>query len=160
MLIRRAESTDIPDILRLLVQVCNVHQNIRPDIFRRDGVKYTESDLSTLLQDGNRPVWCALEDGKFLGYCFCQWVQYRGSSVSNDRRELYIDDLCVEETARGMGVATALYRHVTHAARAGGAGFITLNVWTGNEGAQRFYEKMGLRPRKTTLEMALEDATC
>ena len=45
MLIRRAEISDIPDILRLLVQVCNVHQDIRPDIFKRNGVKYTESDL-------------------------------------------------------------------------------------------------------------------
>ena len=39
MLIRRAEIADIPHILRLLRQVCNVHQDIRPEIFRRDGVK-------------------------------------------------------------------------------------------------------------------------
>ena len=41
MLIRRAETADIPDIMRLLVQVCDVHAEIRPDIFRRGGVKYT-----------------------------------------------------------------------------------------------------------------------
>ena len=68
MLIRRAEISDIPDILRLLVQVCNVHQDIRPDIFKRDGVKYTESDLRELLTDESRPVWCAVEDEHFLGY--------------------------------------------------------------------------------------------
>ena len=49
MLIRRAEISDIPDILRLLTQVCNVHQEIRPDIFKRDGVKYTATDLTALL---------------------------------------------------------------------------------------------------------------
>ena len=49
-----------------------------------------------------------------------------------DRRELYIDDLCVDEAARGGGVATALFRHVTAAAKAEGANFITLNVWEGN----------------------------
>ena len=57
MLIRKAETADIPDLLRLLVQVCNVHQDIRPDIFKRDGVKYTESDLTELLADDTRPVW-------------------------------------------------------------------------------------------------------
>ena len=159
MLIRRAEISDIPDLLRLLVQVCNVHQDIRPDIFKRDGVKYTESDLTALLQDESRPVWCALEEGDFLGYCFCQWKECRDSSVSTDRKELYIDDLCVDETARGKGVATALFRFVTETAKAEGTDFITLNVWHGNS-AQKFYEKMGMKPRKTTLELGLEDATC
>ena len=157
MLIRRAEISDIPDILRLLVQVCNVHQAIRPEIFKRDGVKYTESDLCELLQDETRPVWCAVDGERFLGYCFCQWQEYHDSSVSTDRRELYIDDLCVDEAARGRGVATALFRHVTEAARASGTDFITLNVWRGNDSALRFYEKMGMTPRKTTLELRLED---
>ena len=156
MLIRRAEIADIPDILRLLVQVCNVHQDIRPDIFKRDGVKYTESDLMELLADESRPVWCAVEDGQFLGYCFCQWVQYRGSSVSTDRKELYIDDLCVDEAARGKGVATALFRYVTEIAKSEGANFITLNVWQGNS-ALEFYEKMGMKPRKTVMDLPLED---
>ena len=156
MLIRRAELSDISHILRLLVQVCNIHQDIRPDIFKRDGVKYTESDLRELLTDESRPVWCAVEDGAFLGYCFCQWKEYRNSSVSTDRKELYIDDLCVDETARGKGVATELFRYVTAVAKAEGTNFITLNVWEGNS-ARNFYDKMGMKPRKTTLELPLED---
>lgn len=157
MRIRRATVSDIPDISRLLVQVCNVHQAIRPDIFRRDGVKYTQSDLTALLADESRPVWCAVEDDRFLGYCFCQWREYRDSTVSTDRQELYIDDLCVDESARGTGVATALFRHVQEYARSMGCAFLTLNVWCGNDGAMRFYEKVGLRPRNITMEMPLED---
>lgn len=160
MLIRRAEITDIPDILRLLVQVCNVHQEIRPDIFRRDGVKYTEADLQELLRDESRPVWCALEDGRFLGYCFCQWQEYHDSSVSTDRKELCIDDLCVDESARGRGVATALFHHVRHWAKAEGADQITLNVWCGNDSAMRFYEKMGMKPRKIFMDLPLEETLC
>ena len=160
MLIRRADTHDIPDILRLLVQVCNVHQAIRPDIFKRDGVKYTESDLTELLTDEGRPVWCAVEADRFLGYCFCQWEETPDGSVGFSRKELYIDDLCVDEAARGRGVATALFRHVTAVAKAEGADFITLNVWQGNENALRFYEKMGMKPRKTTLDLPLEDTLC
>ena len=119
-------------------------------------MKYTESDLTELLCDEARPVWCALEDEHFLGYCFCQWKEYRDSSVSTDRKELYIDDLCVDETARGNGVATVLFRHVTAVAKAAGAKFITLNVWEGNS-ARNFYDKMGMKPRKTTLDLPLED---
>lgn len=156
MLIRRANTDDIPDILRLLVQVCNVHQDIRPDIFKRDGVKYTASDLRELLADEARPVWCAIEDGTFLGYCFCQWKDSPDGSVGFARKELYIDDLCVDEAARGKGVATALSRHVTEAAKAEGTDFITLNVWQGNS-ALEFYKKMGMKPRKIFMDLPLED---
>lgn len=156
MLIRRAEISDIPDILRLLIQVCNVHQEIRPDIFKRDGVKYTASDLTALLADESRPVWCALEDGSFLGYCFCQWKETPDGSAVFPRKELYIDDLFVDEKARGKGVATALFRFVTNTAKAAGVDFVTLNVWQGNSALQ-FYEKMGMKPRKIVMDLPLED---
>lgn len=156
MLIRRAEISDIPDILRLLIQVCNVHQEIRPDIFKRDGVKYTASDLTALLADESRPVWCAVEDGSFLGYCFCQWKETPDGSAVFPRKELYIDDLCVDEKARGKGVATALFRFVTNTAKAAGVDFVTLNVWQGNSALQ-FYEKMGMKPRKIVMDLPLED---
>lgn len=156
MLIRRAEISDIPHILRLLRQVCNVHQDIRPDIFKRDGVKYTESDLRELLADDARPVWCAAEDDSFLGYCFCQWEEYPEAAVGFARKELYIDDLCVDENARGGGVATALFRFVTDLAKQEGADFVTLNVWQGNS-ALKFYEKMGMKPRKVFMDLPLED---
>lgn len=156
MLIRRAEISDIPDLLRLLVQVCDVHAEIRPDIFKRGGVKYTESDLTEILSDESRPIWCALEDGKFLGYCFCQWKETPDRSVGFARKELYIDDLCVDASARGKGVATALFDFVTKTAKAEGANFITLNVWQGNS-ALNFYEKMGMKPRKVFMDLPLED---
>ena len=159
MLIRRAEIADIPDILRLLGQVCDIHAEIRPDIFKQGGVKYTEAELPRILADEGSPIWCAIEEGAFLGYCFCQWKEYRDSSVSTDRKELYIDDLCVDEGARGKGVATALFRFVTETAKAEGADFITLNVWQGNS-AVNFYEKMGMKPRKTILELGLEETLC
>ena len=159
MLIRRAEITDIPDILRLLRQVCNVHQDIRPDIFKRDGVKYTASDLHELLADDTRPVRCAVEDGQFLGYCFCQWESIPEAAVGFARKELYIDDLSVDEAARGKGVATALFHFVTDTAKAARATFITLNVWQGNSALQ-FYEKMGMKPRKVFMDLPLEDTKC
>ena len=159
MEIRRAIISDIPDLTRLLVQVCNTHQDIRPDIFKRDGVKYTPRELEALLSDDDRPVYCAVENGTFLGYCFCQWQKFRNSSVMTDRKELYIDDLCVDESARGKGVATKLFRYVSDTAKAMGADFITLNVWQGNS-ALNFYEKMGMKPRKIVMDLPLEDNEC
>ena len=153
--IRRAEQADIPGLIRLLYQVGQVHHEIRPDIFRSGAIKYTQADLEALVSDESRPIFAAVEGERLLGYCFCQLEIYAGSTVLTDRTELYIDDLCVEESCRGQGVAKALYRHVLDYAKGLGCAFVTLNVWQGNDGAMKFYEKMGLTPRKTYLEVKL-----
>lgn len=155
MEIRRGLEADIPGMIALLHQVGGVHHEIRPDIFRDGALKYDENALKSLLSDKNRPIFVAVEEGAVLGYCFCVIKDYRGSGVQTDRVEVYIDDLCVDESRRGQGVATALFRHVTQWAQGLGCAFISLNVWRGNDSAMAFYEKMGLTPRHIMLEMKL-----
>ena len=55
--ISRATKEDIPDILRLLRQVLEVHHNGRPDIFKTGATKYTESELEELLMDAKSLFW-------------------------------------------------------------------------------------------------------
>ena len=132
-----------------------VHHDIRPDIFRAGAIKYTEEDLEALLADENRPVFVAVEGETVLGYCFCVIEDCRGTTVLTDRVEIYIDDLCVEEACRGRGIAKTLYYHVCAWAKELGCAFVTLNVWCGNDGAMKFYEKMGMTPRKIFMEVKL-----
>ena len=155
MVIREAVQGDIPELIRLLHQVGDIHHQLRPDIFPAGTLKYNEFDLSMLLED--RPVFVAMEDDRCLGYCFCILPYHRASRCSVERQELYIDDLCVDESVRGRGVATALYRHACDYARSKGCAFVTLSVWQGNDTAMAFYEKMGMRPRTISMEMPLED---
>ena len=157
MNIVKAEACHIPGMLNLLGQVGQVHHEIRPDIFRDGALKYDETALKALLLEENKPIFVALESDRVLGYCFCVLKDYRGSGVQTDRVELYIDDLCVEETVRGQGIATGLYRYVKDFAKELGCSHIALNVWCGNVGAQRFYEKMGLMPRHIMMEQKLEE---
>ncbi|MBQ7231555.1 MAG: GNAT family N-acetyltransferase [Oscillospiraceae bacterium] len=155
MLIRNAEVRDIPGMIELLKQVGEVHHVIRPDIFRSGALKYNETDLEAILADPTRPIFVAVEGGFVAGYCFCVHKLSQGDSVLMDSRELYIDDLCVDEGCRGQGVAKALYAHTLEYAKKSGCDAITLNVWNGNDTALRFYEKAGFTPRKTIMEVKL-----
>ena len=155
MNIRKAEIRDIPGMIELLKQVGQVHHEIRPDIFRAGAQKYDEAALAEILADPKRPIFVAVVDGAVAGYCFCMVKCFDNAAVSAPHTEIYIDDLCVDENCRGQGIATALYRHTTDYARQLGCGFVTLNVWCGNEGAMEFYNKMGLTPRSITMETKL-----
>ena len=155
MEIRFAQEKDIGGILCLLRQVGQVHHEIRPDLFRPGAIKYTEGELEAILADESRPIFVGTEEDKVLGYCFCQIRQYRNSTVLTDRKELYIDDLCVDETVRGQHVGRQLYEHTCAWAKEIGCNFLTLNVWCGNDSAMAFYEKRGLTPRSITMETEL-----
>lgn len=153
--IRRAKQEDIPELNRLLHQVLMVHHEGRPDLFKPDCTKYTDEELSVLLEEEKRPVFAAFADGKMCGYAFCVVEEYRNDNIHTDRRTLYIDDICVDETARGQHVGTELYRYCVNYARELGCYNVTLNVWTCNPGAEAFYRAMGMQPYKTGMETIL-----
>lgn len=155
MVIRSAEQNDIPVLLKLLKQVCNVHHVGRPDLFQKDGSKYTHSQLSALLHQQEKPVFVAQEDEAVLGYAFCVLQNTQNSTALMPVKTLYIDDLCVDENARGKQIGKLLYEHVCAFAKQTGCYNITLNVWASNESALRFYEKCGLKPQKYGLEHLL-----
>ena len=156
MEIRLATKNEIPGMINLLQQVGEVHHQIRPDLFRAGAQKYSEADLEDLLKDPNRPIFCALEEGNLLGYCFCIIEEVTGNPVLCDTKTCYIDDLCVDENCRGQGFATKLYDHVCSYAKSIGCSSITLNVWCGNDSAMKFYESRGMKPRKIYMEASLE----
>lgn len=156
MQIRDAAPKDAKQILNLLRQVLELHAAIRPDLFVSGTTKYTEAELHAIFRDPARRTWVAAEEnGDVLGYVFCEIRDHTDTNNMVPHTELYIDDLCVDSGARGRQIGRHLFRHVQQAAAQMGCYEITLNVWTGNDGARAFYEKMGMRPQATHMELIL-----
>ena len=156
MKIRRAETCDMPRIDELLMQVELVHHKARPDLFKNGGRKYTDEELAAIIADDKRPILVAVDDNnRLLGYAFCMFQQYLNNTIMTDIKTLYIDDLCVDEACRGQHIGRALYEAVLAYAREHGCYNVTLNVWSGNDNAQRFYESCGLKPQKIGMEVIL-----
>lgn len=153
-MIRKADKSDIKRIIELLHQVNMVHHVIRPDLFKPNTTKYNEQELELLLNDVSKPVF-VLDDGEVQGYAFCQVTEVKDNQLLEDIKTLYIDDICVDEKARGKHVGKALYEYVRDYAQSIGCNNITLNVWEGNEPALRFYQSMGMQVQKTTMEILL-----
>lgn len=151
-MIRKAKKEDIKRIIELLHQVDMVHHVLRPDLFKPNTTKYNEQELKTMLSDDSKPIF-VFDDGMVLGYAFCQISEVRNDQLLEDIKTLYIDDICVDEKARGKHVGKALYEHVRDYAKSIDCNHITLNVWEGNEPALHFYRSMGMQVQKTTMEI-------
>lgn len=156
MYIRRAKETDMLGLNSLLRQVLMVHHNGRPDIFKANAKKYTDAQLAELIQDDKKPIFvCVDETETVLGYAFCVWQQHVDNEILTDIKTLYIDDLCVDEAKRGQHIGKKLYEHVLAYAKENNFYNVTLNVWSLNEGAMKFYEACGLVPQKIGMETIL-----
>ena len=153
-MIRKANKNDIGRIIELLHQVDMVHHAIRPDLFKSNTTKYNEQELEALLEDDNKPVF-VFDNGEVLGHAFCVITEVKDDKLLQDIKTLYIDDICVDEKARGKHVGKALYEHVRDYAKSIGCNNITLNVWEGNGPALSFYKNMGMKVQKTTMEIRL-----
>ena len=153
-MIRKASNKDIQRIIELLHQVNMVHHVIRPDLFKPHTTKYNEQELEAMFKDDSKPVF-VYDDGDVLGYAFCQTTEVKDNLLLEDNKTLYIDDICVDEKARGKHVGKALYEYVRDYAKSIGCHNITLNVWEGNNPAISFYKNMGMQVQKTTMEVIL-----
>ena len=156
MNIRRASENDIPRLIELLEQVLQIHADIRPDIFIPGTTKYTNEELSQMIKDDTRPIYVAAdENDNCLGYAFCQLREQPFSNNMVPFKSLFIDDLCVDQQARGQHIGESLFEYVKSEAKFMGCYEVTLNVWTGNTSAERFYEKMGMKTKERQMEYIL-----
>ena len=161
IVIRHAEKKDIPSVLALLENICELHCEGRPDIFK-PGTKYSAEELEKIFADPNTPVFVADCGGEIVGYLFAIIKRPKNNPVLRDIITLYIDDLCVAPSTRGQGVGKMLFSAAKDLAREIGAYNIDLNVWDFNKNAIKFYESLGMKPSRQIMELILNspDGDC
>ena len=154
-MIRKAKEKDISRICDLLSQVDLVHHKGRPDLFKI-GNKYSNDEILNILDNENTPILVFTDpNDEVIGYCFCVIQQHIDNPILTDIKTLYIDDLCIDEKHRGKHIGKELYNAAVKLAKEKGCYNLTLNVWSCNESAIKFYESQGLVPQKIGMELIL-----
>ncbi len=158
MVIRFAQSQDVPGILALLRQIGNLHHQGRPDIFRSNAQKYGASQVLAMLNSSANPIFVAVDEEKVLGYAFCAIQAYTRDPVFADHVSLYIDDLCVDKSCRRQHIGTAIYQEILRYAKSRGCHNVTLRVWSCDPDAVAFYQSLGMKPLMLGMEALLEES--
>ena len=150
--IRSAEPRDAARLRELLEQICLLHVQGRPDLFVPAG-KYTVDDIVAMMGDDQSPIFVADTGDDVAGYVFCKFIRRQNNPVMHDRLMLYIDDLCIDEKYRRMGIGRALFEQAKKLAHQRGAYSVELNVWAFNESAIAFYQSLGMQPSRMNMEL-------
>ena len=152
--VRPATARDIPALLRLLAQVNELHHQLWPELFLSGQTKYTADALLPMLGKPDAPILVAEDADGVCGYLIA-FVRERIGPNLTGGRSFYIDDLCVDAACRGRGVGSRLLAEGRACAAALGCRELLLNVWEGNDAAQRFYARSGFLPRSHLLAQEL-----
>ena len=148
---------DIPKILDLLRQVHSLHAEIRPDIFVKGKTKFSAEQLENMIADETSNIFVATNDSdEIVGHVFYTFRNQQKPDNMQQFNSIFIDDICVNESARRNHVGEALFEFVKEKAKEQNCYEIALAVWEGNDGAKAFYDKMGMSPKETILEYVLD----
>lgn len=151
MIIRKATPADYEGAAALEQAVFRLHYENRKDFFRFRTEPLEKDRYLSMLEGMTFLV--AEEDGKLIGQAIAYKRSYKDHPVFHDIEWLEIDDISVLPETQGKGVGKALFEAMKTEAQNMGLHHIELCVWSFNETARGFYEKMGMRSRIDRLEI-------
>lgn len=136
MIVRRAIRADVPAILRLIVALATYERE-------PDAVQATEASLTRSLFADDARVWAhvAEHEGEVVGIA----IWFLNYSTWTGRPGIYLEDLFVDDAARGLGAGRALFEALAAEAEKRGCARIDWAVLDWNEPAMDFYRAIGGR---------------
>jgi ribosomal protein S18 acetylase RimI-like enzyme len=158
LVIAKARSKDIPDLVRLNGVVQNLHAKLSPEIFRSDWVPFAlQAFWADRLDDQNSEVVIATLDSRAVGYIWFEIQTREQDALHLSRRRIYVHHIAVDEAARGAGVGAKLLDQAELEASRAGISNVVLDAWASNSRAQGFFSARGYSPVNIVLGKSLTD---
>lgn len=140
--VRSACSNDAPALADLL-------QQLGPDEPRPD-TALLALRLAELPQD--RVVLVAERNRRLVGTCTLHLIEHLAHGFA---RSAILEDVVVDQDARGLGIGQALTRAALERARSWGCYKVALSSAQHREDAHRFYQRLGFKPHGISLALTL-----
>jgi ribosomal protein S18 acetylase RimI-like enzyme len=154
-IVRHATPADLPTIGRLGALLVEEHYDFDPQRFlaARPGTRAGyASFISTQLEDPDKAVLVAVDNGDVVGYAYAAVEGYDFMALRGPAGVLH--DIIVDPEHRGQGVGRLLLNATLEFFRSCGVPRVVLSTAERNEAAQRLFASMGFR--RTMIEMTRE----
>lgn len=143
---------DFKRVNELAVQVHEMHVIWNPDIFKSVEDVISKEYFENLIK--NEEIYIAKEDKEIVGYIIFNIKEKENHSMRY-RKQLNIDNICVDERYREKGIGTKILESIKEIAKLKGCTDLYLTVNQENENAIKVYEKFGFKVKNIAYMMKL-----
>jgi len=147
---RLATEHDSESIMTLWRVLMAFHQEVAPHVWTltSDAEERYRGYLNQMMQDANRRIFIAEQDGEAVGYLVAAKGQRPPVLVPSARGVL--EEICVAPTARRRGVAKALVAEAMEWFQQEGMPMVEVGYATDNPISGAFWQAQGFRPYRVT----------
>ena len=104
-------------------------------------------------KDPEQFIAVAEKDGTICGFAVLHHINRSETPFMKERDFLDIDEFCVDEAFRRLGIASEMIAFIREFAKEKGFHRIELNMWEFNRDALAFYEAAGFQTFRRYMEM-------
>ena len=151
--IRRAVRSDSESLERLYTQLEKYAVYYQPEHFIMSGKGARISD--GLFESDTQAVYVAEVGGEVVGFVHILLMESKNIACLKREKNVYIQDMVVDEKYRSKGTGTLLMGAVKQYGRDHGASFVRTQVFPKNEDGLRFYRRNGFEVTMLTVEVPL-----
>ena len=151
--IRRAVRSDSESLERLYTQLEKDAVYYQPEHFVMSGKGARISD--GLFESDTQAVYVAEVGGEVVGFVYILLMESKNIACLKREKNVYIQDMVVDEKYRSKGTGTLLMGAVKQYGRDHGASFVRTQVFPKNEDGLRFYRRNGFEVTMLTVEVPL-----
>jgi ribosomal protein S18 acetylase RimI-like enzyme len=142
--VRPASEADLPGIIGLNDETIAWHASLEPELFKPAfDPAATRAFFAGLLASEDNEIGVIGPPGALAGFVWFAHQRKAETLYTHAVFRLYIMDIAVAASVRGQGVGAQLMAWVEERARVLGASAVALGHAPANEGAGRFYERLG-----------------
>src|SRR5690349_17385886 len=144
--IRQGTAADAEIISSLNADVQSLHAQAMPSRFKSPGPDtFPPAKAAALFDDAGNLVFLAEVDSVPVGYAYAEVIHRYETPFTYAFDMIYLHHISVRPKHRERGAGRALIEAVLSAASERGIDLVTLDVWSFNEEARRFFQRRGFK---------------
>lgn len=156
MKVRKAESKDKAKIIEILMQMQELHNKNRPDIFKKQNKQEVEKEVDEIIENSKKHILVTTDiEDNILGLCIFKIKEIKENSNLKDAKILYIEKIGVDIQKQRKGIGKLMMDEIKKTANDSNCDRIELNCWSFNKIATEFYKSQNMKIQRLNFEIEI-----
>ncbi len=154
-MIRNGTMQDFEQVNILRKQVNDLHVQGQPDIFKPGFCQEMQEYLKQFIDSQDKQLLVYEQDGKICGYAMLEFVTKPETPYRYALEYIEVGELGVSQDCQKQGIGKKLMQHIRQIAQQKNIKKIELDMWSFNDNALKFYEKLGFNTYRRHMNIKL-----